>query len=71
MTHSDLAEHLATLRIACDPKSPFYRQVDFGSDGALLTLPVAEQQEVFNAIPADLMAMVKVAGLPTSQEKKQ
>tara|TARA_Y100000310_G_C20381829_1_gene668514 strand:+ start:608 stop:745 length:138 start_codon:yes stop_codon:yes gene_type:complete len=45
--------------------------VDFGSDGALLTLPVAEQQEVFNAIPADLMAMVKVAGLPTSQEKKQ
>jgi hypothetical protein len=64
MTPEQLAIHLTTLRIACEPDSPFYRQVNFGSDDALLTLSVEEQHQVFNAIPPDLMALVNHAGLP-------
>jgi len=64
LTPDEIATHLNVLRIACDPESPFYRKVNFGSDDALLTLSVADQHQVFNSIPADLMAMVTHAGLP-------
>ena len=68
LTPEQIAEHLNALRIACDPESPFYRRLNFGSDGGLLTLPIPQQQEVFDAIPADLMALINVAGLPCEKE---
>ena len=71
MTRKRIEGHLATLRMACDPVSPFYRKVDFGCKGGLLTLPVSEQQEVFDAIPPALMAMVEEAGLPYCDQEEE
>ena len=53
---SKIEEHHATLRIACDPKSPFYGMIDFRS--GLLSLPVEDQIEVYNTMPPDLKKMV-------------
>ena len=67
LTDDEIAQHLNVLRIACDPASPFYRRVNFGHDGGLLTLPIPQQQQVFDAICPALMAMVEASGLPAIQ----
>jgi hypothetical protein len=67
LTDDEIAQHLNALRIACDPASPFYRRVNFGHDGGLLTLPIPQQQQVFDAICPALMAMVEASGLPAIQ----
>ena len=57
MTKEQIAEHHATLRMACDPKSPFFGTINF--ENGLLSLPIPEQQEVFDTMPSDLRAIVE------------
>jgi len=57
LTDEQVKEHHATLRVACDPKSPFYGMINF-SDG-LLSLPIHQQQQIYDAMPDDLRKMVE------------
>jgi hypothetical protein len=59
LTQEQIAEHHSVLRIACDPNSPFYGMVDFGEEGGLLSLPIPQQHQIYNAMPPDLRAMVE------------
>ena len=60
LTEDEIAEHHATLRIACDPDSPFHGMIDFS--GGLLALPVSQQHQIYNAMPDDLRNMVEGKG---------
>lgn len=53
---SKIEAHHTVLRIACDPKSPFYGMIDFCS--GLLSLSVEDQIEIYNTMPPDLRKMV-------------
>jgi len=59
LTDEQVNEHLTTLRVACDPRSPFHGMVNFKSEGGLLSLPIPQQQQIFDAMPKDLRAMVE------------
>ena len=56
LTDKQVGEHLAALRVSCDPSSPFFGMVAFDD---LLALPTPQQWQVFRAMPPDLSAMVK------------
>ena len=57
LTKDDVELHLAVLRSGLDPKSPFYRKVDFTD---LLELPLDDQLQIHRAMPPDLLAMMEV-----------
>jgi len=57
LTTEQIAEHHATLRIACDPSSPFYGMISF--EDSLLSLPIPQQHQIYNAMPDDLRKMVE------------
>jgi len=56
LSSEQIEDHLITLRMHVDPASPFQGKIDF-SDG-LMSLPVPQQQQVYDAMPDDLRAMV-------------
>jgi hypothetical protein len=55
LSKSQIDEHLTTLRIAVDPKSPFFGMVNFDE---LLALPVPQQHQVYNAMNPQLSKLV-------------
>jgi hypothetical protein len=58
LTDKAVQNHIMVLRMQCDPKSPFYGMIKYGSDEGLLALPVHQQWQVYNALPTDLKDMV-------------
>ena len=57
LTDEEIAEHHVALRIACDPSSPFYGMVSF--EDSLLSLPIPQQHQIYNAMSDDLREMVE------------
>ena len=56
LSKETIAGHHATLHVACDPESPFYKMIDF-RDG-LLSLPVEDQHEIYDTMPPKLKGFV-------------
>jgi len=56
LTKEQIEDHHAALRMACDPRSPFFGMVDFAE---LLALPVPDQQAIYDAMPPDLRGHVE------------
>jgi hypothetical protein len=55
LSKSEIQEHLNTLRVAVDPKSPFFGMVSFDD---LLDLPVPQQYQIHDAMDPALTELV-------------
>ncbi len=58
LSKKQINEHLAVLRLNFDPDSPFKGMVDLEGEDGLLSLPVEDQQLVFDAMQSSLHRMV-------------
>ena len=56
MKQEEIELHIATLRTAYDPESPFRGLVNVKAD--LMKLPLDDQHQLFNALPEDLKALM-------------
>ena len=64
MKQEEIEMHIATLRTACDPESPFRGLVDVKT--SLMEMPLEDQHQLFDALPEDLKALM----FNTSEEVK-
>ena len=64
MKQEEIELRIATLRAAYDEESPFYGLVDCKAE--LMSLPLDDQHQLFNALPEDLKA--QMFGQPTAKE---
>jgi hypothetical protein len=58
LTKQQIEDHLITLRVNCDPASPFCGMIDMASPGGLLTETVEDQITVYKALDKDLKTSV-------------
>jgi len=58
LTPQQIEDHLITLRVNCDPASPFCGMIDMASPGGLLTETVEDQIAVYKALDKDLKTSV-------------
>ena len=54
MTEEQINLHIATLKAAYDPNSPFRGMINVKAD--LMKLPLEDQRQLFEALPEDLRA---------------